>query len=147
MARDEADRSGLTRALLVGVALGTVPLLSVGCAQLEQVFQPNPDARPEARDASSVAAQGSEQELCDRALASRARGDVEALIARFPSARCIPDVLSALTPQTLNQLSPATLGLIPPETQRRIPRATAAHLRFPFAQSTESRGGRSSGSY
>jgi hypothetical protein len=153
MARGEAEKTGLTRALLMGVALGTIPLVQVGCAQIEEALNTGaatqPQAtQPQATDSTPGAAvvTGSERELCDRALASRQRQDVEALISRYPSAGCIPSVLAAQSPQTLNQISPAVLAALPPSTVRRIPQSTRAQLRLPFAPGSDRSGGVGGGS-
>jgi hypothetical protein len=124
MSKDESRRSSLTRSLLAGVALGSVALVQVGCTTQDG----GAGAGGFTQASGSV---GTEAELCDRALASRSRGDVEALLRSYPNGRCVPATLAAMPPQTLSQLSPSVVGRMSPSTLGRIPPETAIHLRRP----------------
>jgi hypothetical protein len=124
MSRDETRRSSLTRSLLAGVALGSVTLVQVGCATQD-------GAGGTAGFTQASGSVGTQAELCDRALASRTRGDVEALLRAYPNGRCVPATLAAMPPQTLSQLSPSMVGRMSPTTLGRVPPEAAIHLRTP----------------
>lgn len=119
MTGDQRNVAGLTKALVVGAALGTMPIVLVGCA---------PSQGSEGATATPSA---SEQQLCDRALNSQDPKDVEDLLRSYPRASCIPALLSTLPPQKLSQISPSVLGDMPQSVRRRIPRETRVFLFFP----------------
>jgi hypothetical protein len=116
----ERTAAALSRALVMGATLGTIPLMQIGCAP--QAVAPVP----------AVAAPiVSEEEYCRRALATSSVADAEALLRAYPAGRCIGPVLSALPRETLAQISPATLQALPAETRASIPPSSAVHLRVP----------------
>ena len=128
MAEDDVA-AGLTRALLLGVSLGTVALTQVGC---EPAVAPRaaagagPDAAPEAA-------------LCERALETSDPRDVEALLVAHPRGDCVIPTLAALPPQTLPAISPAVLARLPTSVRDRIPPRVAARLRMPLESRTSDR--------
>lgn len=79
---------------------------------------------------ASARISATEQELCDRALASRSARDVDALITAYPAAGCIPAALTAMPPETLRAVSPAALRRMAPAVRSQIPAQTAQYLRF-----------------
>lgn len=114
MEQEQPRRSGLTRSLLLGVSLGSIAVVQVGCA--------TPQAQNEARTA------GTEEQLCERALASADRSDVEELLRAYPNGRCVPATLSALPPETLAQISPSVAARLSPATLAQVAPEARIHL-------------------
>jgi hypothetical protein len=150
MAGDERNLGGLTRALLLGAAVGTLPLVQVGCA-----VAPSPASSPTVSPALGPTATvnpalATDQELCARVLSSRSARDAEVLLRNYPGALCVPPALAALPPSALAAISPSALALIPPAARAQIPAEAARYLRFEAAEVTaplESIGGRGVGPY
>jgi hypothetical protein len=122
MSKDETRRSSLTRSLLAGVALGSVTLVQVGCAPQDGGADP----------AGFTQASGSvktEAELSNRALTTRTRRDVEALLQTYPNGRSVPATLAAMPPETLSQVSPSVVERMSPATLDRLSPETATQMR------------------
>ena len=110
----------LTRALVVGVSIGSVPLVTVGCAQFGSTGIASLDF------SNAYAAQSAE--LCSKALKSKLAGDVDAVMTAFPGGSCIIPLLRALPPKTLVALSPGALKGLTPGIKRQIPKSVAVYL-------------------
>jgi hypothetical protein len=141
MASNEKSARGLTRALLLGIAVG--PILQVGCApyQAPQAITDAAAGTGWSEDQTLAARLASPDELCARAIASRSASDVDVLLSAFPDTDCIPPTLAAMPPATLQAVSPALLATIPPEIWRQVPPQTVQYLRrpsTPFAQAPRS---------
>lgn len=135
MAGDEKSAAALSRALLLGATLGTIPLIQIGCTE-------------KAGSTGWVQATASpdEADLCARALATRDPATVEELLRRYPRGSCTVPTLDAMPRETLAQISPAVLSAVPRSVRAQIPRETAIHLRLPQQRvsSSEPGGGVSS---
>jgi hypothetical protein len=127
MPSDEIDLKGLTRALLLGASLGTLPIAIVACTTSPEGAQPAASAAEPMRAGSTQ----SELMLCESALATKDPRRVGALLVNYPSATCIPSVLAAMPPQVLAQISPHAVARISPEIRRRLSPRVAAQLRLP----------------
>jgi len=119
----------LTRALVVGVSIGSVPLLTVGCAQ----FGSTGIASLGFSNAYAVRS----AELCSIALNSKLASDVDAVMTAFPGGTCIIPLLRALPPKTLGALSPGALKGLTPGIQRQIPDSVAVYLPVELATARE----------
>jgi hypothetical protein len=151
MAGDERNLGGLTRALLLGAAVGTLPLVQVGCAVAPS---PAPSSAPSPAPSPTPMvnpALATDQELCARVLSSRSARDAEVLLRNYPGAGCVPPALAALPPSALAAISPSALAQIPPAMRVQIPAETARYLRFQAGEVTEpvdyGTGGRGVGPY
>lgn len=120
--------------MIAGVSLGSIALVQVGCAP---PAGQNGGAGP---ISAQVSASGTEEQLCERALASGDHRDVEALLRAHPNGRCVPATLAALPPQTLTQVSPLVLAGLSRPSINRIPPQARIHLRLPVS-SSEAGGG------
>jgi hypothetical protein len=130
MPSDEVDLKGLTRALLLGASLGTLPIAIVGCTTSPEGGMA---AQPAAAAAEPMRAGPTQSELmlCEAALATKDPRRVGALLFNYPSATCIPSVLAAMPPQVLAQISPQAVARISPEIKRRLSPRVAQQLRLP----------------
>ena len=125
MGRQATKRSNITRSLLTGVSIGSIALVQVGCAPAGNQNAGAAQVQYEAQ------AEGSEEQLCERALQTRDYRDVETLLKAYPNGRCVPATLAAMPPETLTQVSPTALTRMSRATVNRIPPATAIYLKFP----------------
>ena len=132
MPGDESNLKELTRALWLGVSLGTLP---VGMGVSAQVQTAQADMGAESAASGGL----SESQACDIALASGARSALERLLTRFPKSACIPSVLLSTSPRILAQIAPKTLAGLPASTIRRIPQQVRRHLRFQDEQPASTR--------
>lgn len=129
---DEASRrSRLSRSLLAGVSLGSIVLVQVGCAPAESQNAGAAQVQAQSQVQAEARAAGSEEQLCERALQTRDRRDVETLLRAYPSGRCVPATLAAMPAETLAQVSPAVLRGMSRPALNRIPPVAAIHLRIP----------------
>lgn len=131
MAADEPDLSGLTRAMLLGAAIGTVALTQAGCA-------PEPFRAATAAAGAPSPALATDQELCARVLKSRSARDAEVLMRTYVNSACIPPTLAVLPPSTLAAISPAAVNGLSPAIRAQIPDETAQHLRLAASDTGES---------
>jgi hypothetical protein len=132
MPDNEVDLKGLTRALLLGASLGTLPVTIVGCVPATETgVSTDKIVSPYAPQVPSTQ---SESALCAAALQSRSARAVDTLLLAYPSAGCIPSVLSAMPPSVLVQISPTALAAMSPSVKRQIPPSVVAQLRFPVVQ-------------
>ena len=115
--------SALTRSLIAGVSLGGIAVSQVGC------LADNPFTR-QGRAERSVAElpDGSERALCASALQSKSVRDVNAILAGFPSSRCIPPLLGAMPASVLVALSPAAVAGLDPSVVSALPPRVSANL-------------------
>ena len=91
MSETEIAQRRLTKALLLSVALGVLPLATVGCMPVAEgpVFY------------------GSERQQYFETLRSGGPQDVDAFLAAYPDSRFAPPLLNGLPPRMLARLSPA----------------------------------------
>jgi hypothetical protein len=121
MPGDELNLKELTRALLMGASMTTLPTIFAGCSasssdQLEQL-------------SNTITV----QYLCRDALESANVEKVETILTTFPASRCIPSLLDAMPPEILTRISPEALGGLPANIRRQISPNVASQLRFPSA--------------
>ncbi len=135
----KSRRSGLTRSLLAGVSLGSIALVQVGCAPAGDQQQSAAAAQVQAE----ARAAGSEEQLCERALATQNYRDVETLLQAYPTGACVPATLAALPPETLSQISPTVLRGMSRPALNRIPPQAAIHMRIPRSSARAGGGGAS----
>jgi hypothetical protein len=140
MGKEDSRRLGLTRSLIAGVSLGTIALVQVGCAT------PAGQTGASGQVAALAPASGTEEQLCERVLATSDHRDVEALLRTYPNGRCVPATLSALPPQTLTQISPVALAGLPRSSVNRIAPDARVHLRLPGSGAKAGGGGLGSSS-
>jgi hypothetical protein len=136
MSKDGGGTRGLTRALILGIAVG--PILQVGCSPYSTQQGKAEGAAAgwieasgprEAAGPALAARLATPEELCARVIASRSVRDIEVLLGAFPEADCIPATLAAMPPATLSAVSPALIATIPSATWQQVPQQTAQHLR------------------
>ena len=143
---DKKNLDALTRALVKGATLGTLPLLTVGCDYLPDSMVPDSmrmtPARTEATQVQGLAEE--EQRLCSRALETQDPNDAAAMIRAYPESRCIAPMLTSLPAGTLRGIPPQALSALPPGFANQLPRNVVANLRFPASESSRDD---SSGSY
>ena len=138
---DPSSLSKLTRSLMIGASLGSVPLLQVGCAPVEVAGPASADGAP-----STVAvASQAERSLCEQVLATRSAGDVDRLMTEFPSSRCIAPLLNALPAPTLASLSPQAVAGLDASVVGRLSPRVAAQLPVSVRPASASRERRTDG--
>ena len=106
----------LTKKIVVGVAVGGAPILTVGCA-----------APPEAHPVVS-APMVSEKQQVAQLLASRDPQAIDSFLAAYPASRYNVHLLNSLPPGVLAQLSGTTVAGLPPQVTRHLTRRTRAAL-------------------
>lgn len=110
MSDEQRSARALTRSLMLGLSVGAVAVVQVGCS-------------PTQGDSMGFAPVNSESVavLCERALQSRQVGDVEALIRAAPRADCVAPTLAAMPQSTLVQVSPQLLVTLPRSVRDQLP--------------------------
>jgi hypothetical protein len=139
MAGDDKIAAALTRALLLGATVGAGPLLQVGCAPVPQAETVRAEGAVQAPARTTPRA--SEDEMCARAMDTRAARDVEALIRAYPGGDCVAPTLGAMPPATLAAISPAAIQGLTPAVRSRIPASAQRHLRNLSGGNDGDRGG------
>jgi hypothetical protein len=112
MSEEEAAHRSLTRALILGVSLGVLPLVTVGCMPITQE--------------SSLS--GSEREQYAEALRTGDPRAVDAFLSTFPNSLYAPMLLDALSLQVLVRLSPTVVANLSPKTLSRLSPSVRAQL-------------------
>lgn len=112
--------SALTRSLVLGVSLGTIALSQVGCVSDSTSYTAEPGVFSELR--------GEERRLCSRALATKSPAHVNAVLASYPSSRCVVPLLRAMPPDVLAALSPTAVRALPRNVIQALPRRIVAQL-------------------
>lgn len=119
MSEEEIVHRRLTKALLLSVALGVLPLATVGCVPTG--------------DGSTLSASERQQYLAT--LRSGGPRDVDAFLSAYPNSRYAPALLNALPPRILARLSPRVLARLSPEVVALLSPAVRAQLRLSDAGS------------
>ena len=114
MSETEIAQRRLTKALLLSVALGVLPLATVGCMPVAEgpVFY------------------GSERQQYFETLRSGGPQDVDAFLAAYPDSRFAPPLLNGLPPRMLARLSPGVVANLSPRVIARLSPAVKAQLRL-----------------
>ena len=114
MSEEEIAHRRLTKALLVSVALGVLPLATVGCVQ-----------PPE-----EAVLTASERQQYFEAARSASPQMVDAFLAAFPDSRYAPALLNALPPRTIARLSPNIVANLSAQTIAHLSPRVRAQLRL-----------------
>jgi hypothetical protein len=105
MSNEQRSARALTRSLMLGLSIGTVSVVQVGCTPTQSV----------------QVSSGSVATLCQRALQTRQVGDLEALLRSAPRADCVGPTLAAMPRSTLVQVSPRLLAALPASVRSQLP--------------------------
>jgi hypothetical protein len=107
VSQNDPQLKDLTRALLLGISLGTVSVTLAGCV-------PQQSALP-------VQSEVPEPQLFSQALSSGDPRVVNAYLVTYPGSPRVSTLLSSLPPQTLAGVSRNAVAQLPPQTLNRLP--------------------------
>lgn len=127
------DRAKLTKALLLGAALGTLPLQLVGCVQAP-TDPKDPAVSSQALGQTGAEDIGTRKAMFLQAASANDPKAVEKFLDSYPNDPSIPDLLTALPPRVLSRITPAAFAKVPPPLLVQIPRPVALQLRLPPLQ-------------
>lgn len=130
MEQDRDKLRALTRALVLGVAVGTPALGLTGCAT-----------------PAAVQRQGDSTEARSAAFAAVSSGsprEIERVIQTYPDAGSTVDMLNSLPSSVLVKVSPAAIRSLPPASRRQL---SPAVLRLGKISVAESRSVNENGGY
>ena len=114
MSEEEIAHRRLTKALLLSVALGVMPLATVGCVQ------------PPDEAMLTV----SEKQQYMEAARSASPQMVDAFLGAYPGSPYAAALLNALPPRTIARLSPNVVANLSPQTIAHLSPAVRAQLRL-----------------
>jgi len=114
MSEEGIGHRRLTKALLLSVTLGVLPLATVGCVPVG--------------DGSTLSASERQQYLAT--LRSGGPQNVDAFLSTYPNSRYAPALLNELPPRILARLSPSVLAKLSLEVVALLSPAVRAQLRL-----------------